>query len=169
MQLKPSLPTKSREPARGAVLIEFLLGFVIFIIIMFFYIDISLSYMRYNLLLYTTETVTRKLAVNFGAGFNYGTQGRADLEDKALTEMRAIINSMGFNGNTLNFSHIGGGSGEGLEIVKDCSSTPQRCFLVLNDVTWSSFSVASTKFPLFNMKTSARSMIEDNCMTCVCP
>ena len=166
-------PDSSAVPARtssqGAVLVEFLLGFVFFILLIYFYIDVSLSYVRYNMLVYATETVTRKLAVNFGTGFNYGTQGRADLEDMALTEMRSIINSFGFDGSTLQFTHIGGAPGEGLEIAKDCTTTPQRCFLVLNEVMWPSFSVATVKFPLFNMKTSTRSMIEDNCMNCVCP
>ena len=107
------------------------------------------------------------MAVNMN--INYGTQGEPELETIALFKMRTFLNTLGFDGSTLDFVQGGPNPGEGLEIQKDCATTPPRCYLILNDITWPSFHVASSQFPLFTMKTSTKMLIEDHCMTCGCP
>lgn len=150
---------------RAAVLLEFAVSVAILLPIIYFFIDITLSYVRYNMLVFAAESVSRKMAVNLN--INYGLQGVPDLEDMAETELGNFVASMGFDKSTLALATRKGGGG--LSIDKDCSTTPPRCWLVMSEISWPSFSVASTQFPLFSMKATTRSLIEDNCMNCVCP
>ena len=59
----PIVPPPFRRRAssqRAVVLIEFILGFAFFIPVIYFFIDISWSYMRYNMLVFAAESTTER-------------------------------------------------------------------------------------------------------------
>jgi hypothetical protein len=153
----------------GAVLVEFLLSFGVIIMILVFFLDAGMTYVRYNLLIFTAQHISRDMAVNLDLGADYvgktDTQVRAALTTKANLQMQTYITKLGFNSQGLELDT----GGPGLTIEKDCSSAVPRCFLTFNDVKWLSFGRTTSILSVFPLKATSRALIEDICYNCVCP
>jgi hypothetical protein len=130
-------------------------------------LDAALTFMRYNLLVFSVQRVTRQMVVEVAT--DYSNVSDTQLEGRALDTVRTYLSELGFPTGQVSFETPGTGAGQGFEIVKDCSQTPARCFIVMNDVVWTSSNAARSYLGFFTIRTTSKALIDDPCYVCGCP
>jgi hypothetical protein len=146
---------------RGATIVEFSIAIVVILLLVAFFVDVAVTYYRYNLLVFGSQRVSRRVAVNVGADTS-----PAGLQSELQSQLQTYFSKLGAPSGsiTVDSANI---------VLSDCGTPEVRCFLHVQGVTWESFSVMSKLAGgLFNIKTETKVLIEDPCFQCAaipCP
>lgn len=138
-------------PETGAVLVEFFLAFIVFLMVVGFLVDISFTYFRYNLLVFASQKVSRRIAVNVR-----GNNDETALATAVQADLRNYLQGFGIDPDEIGI------------VRADIETDPDtgRWYLHVQGITWDSFSLMTAFFQTpFTIQTKTRVLIEDPCFS----
>lgn len=145
----------NRRSDAGAVFVEFSIAFLILFCLIGFFIDIALTYYRFNILVFGTQRVSRRIAVDVGPN-----TAPTALTSSFQGELRDYFSALGIPGGDI---HVQAANIE----VTGCGTPQVRCFLHVEGASWHSFSIISRLLGgVVNFETDAKTLIEDPCFQC---
>lgn len=149
---------RRRTKEGGAVMVEFSVAFIVLAMILALIIDLSFTYFRYNLLVFASQKVSRRIAVDVEGNNDAGT-----LAPAAQASLREYLGRFGVDPAQIGIATAAiewdnGPSGLAMD---------RRCYLHIQGITWQSFSFLTAFFQTpFTIRTKTRVLIEDPCFVC---